>query len=156
MLESYTTRPKRTPDEKGHIFVNDLEFEKYKDDLCAYTEFDGYKYWATNKQVDECDIYIIDPAGVEYFKTQYKGDKYPLTIELLADKKTRRQRMFNRGDSKKDVERRLKHDKAAFKDFNADVKINANLSIEEVVSNVDFAIRMTDVLMKGQKPTYEK
>ena len=66
VLQSYTTRPKRYSNETGHIFVSEEEFEQYKNDLCAYTEFDGYKYWATNQQVDESEIYIIDPAGVDF------------------------------------------------------------------------------------------
>lgn len=73
-IQSYTTRPKRNENETGHIFVSDDEFSKLKD-IAAYTEFDGYKYCATSKQIDNTDLYIIDPKGIDYFKEHYKGHK---------------------------------------------------------------------------------
>ena len=58
-VESYTTRPMRYEGESGHTFVNDAEFDAL-DNMCAYTVFDGYKYGATQEQVDNADLYVID------------------------------------------------------------------------------------------------
>lgn len=136
VLQSYTTRPKRYPEETGHIFVPVEEFEQYKNDLCAYTEFDGYKYWATNQQVNESDLYIIDPAGVDFFFDTYKGCKTPVVIGLHADKETRRKRMQMRGDSEEDIKRRLEHDKIAFKNFCPCLYVNAKANVKEIVADI--------------------
>ena len=146
VVESYTTRPQRHPNETGHIFVTEKEYEEMKDDMCAFTVFDGSKYWATNKQVDESDIYIIDPAGVEYFKKAYKGKKEPIVVYLKAGKKTRKQRMLERGDSRKAVQKRLQHDKKAFADVDANHIINADVHIDDVVTSVYMALKMTDAI----------
>lgn len=125
MVESYTTRPERYPGEKGHIFLSDADFDKLKNDICAYTEFDGYRYCATNRQVDKAQIYVIDPAGVENFRTLYKGSKNFVVVEIYASKRIRRKRMLERGDSKESVKQRLKHDKRAFKGFDGDIILNS-------------------------------
>lgn len=135
LLNSYTTRPKRAPNEKGHRFVTDEEFERLKKDMCAYTSFDGYKYCATNRQIRVADVYVIDPAGVEYFMKHYKGKKKPISVELLADKKVRYDRMRKRGDSFWQAKKRLRHDKKAFAESNADITINANVDNPEKVAD---------------------
>lgn len=71
---SYTTRKPRYKDEKGHIFVNENAVPS-QDEMVAYTKFNGNEYWATQKQIEESQIYIIDPKGVETFKEKYKGNK---------------------------------------------------------------------------------
>lgn len=122
-----------------------------KDDICAFTVFDGHKYWATSTQVDACDIYIIDPAGVDYFMEHYKGNKEPFIIHLRAGKKTRKQRMLERGDSRRDVQRRLQHDKKIFADIDANHVINADVHIDEVVMATHMALKITDMLRGKMK-----
>ena len=112
-LWSYTTRKPRYDDEPGHIFVDAFP----QDARCvAYTEFDGKQYWATQEQVDECDTYVVDPAGLEWFMRQNRG-KTPIVFYLQTSRRTRKRRMLARGDSKEDTKRRLKHDKKEFKEF---------------------------------------
>lgn len=142
-IESYTTRPPRYEGETGHIFVSDKEYETMKNDMVAYTVFNGYKYWATNNQVEDADIYIIDPAGVEYFKKHYKGNKQVVTVELLAQKKVRYKRMRGRGDSWMQAKKRLMHDRAAFKDTDAMITINANIdNVNKVAKNLIQAVQL--------------
>lgn len=45
-VRSYTTRKRRYLFEKTHKFVSDKKFNTLKD-ICAYTEYAGYKYCAT-------------------------------------------------------------------------------------------------------------
>ena len=151
MLQSYTTRPQRYPSEIGHIFVTDKEYEEMKDDICAFTEFDGHKYWATNSQINECDVYVIDPDGIDYFKELYKGNKIPYSIELKTSKKVRKKRMLSRGDSRKDVRRRLKHDKKKFAGFTGDHIINGDLSVAEVVNQIAFIMYVENHLIEKQE-----
>lgn len=118
-VASYTTRLPRTPDEDTHIFVSDAEFDDFvaNNNICAYTEFDGYRYCATDKQVDECDIYVIDPDGVEYFYDNYKGRKVPMVVYLEGEKELLVNRMKARGDSDEKIKARLANDEIKFAGF---------------------------------------
>lgn len=78
-IDSYTTRPPRYRGEPGHIFITDEEFDQLQD-FVGYTLYNGHRYGATAQQVEENDIYVIDPAGVEFFRTAYHGDKKVLSL----------------------------------------------------------------------------
>ena len=69
-IQSYTTRSPRYPKETGHIFVTDEEFDALGE-MVAYTEFAGARYCATTQQVEENQVYVIDPDGYEYFMKAY-------------------------------------------------------------------------------------
>ena len=116
-IQSYTTRAPRYIGEKGHIFVTDEEFDKLTD-LVGYTEFDGHRYAGTSAQVEENDIYLIDPAGVEYFRENYHGEKHVCVVGIWATEAVRKKRMFLRGDLEDAIVRRLEGDRAT---FNTDV-----------------------------------
>ena len=114
---SYTTRPPRYPDEDTHLFVDDPPFDELErtEHICAYTEFDGYIYGATDTQVDKADIYVIDPDGVEYFLRAYQGRKVPIVVYLKAPDKLLVERMRKRGDSEEKIKARIENDKVKFK-----------------------------------------
>lgn len=61
---SYTTRPRRKGERDTHQFTNP-EVRPDKKDMIAYTLYNGYEYWATYQQANDCDVYIIDPQGLE-------------------------------------------------------------------------------------------
>ena len=98
-IQSYTTRPKRYEDESGHIFVSDEEFDKLTD-MVAYTEFAGNRYCAIAEQVENNDLYIIDPKGVDFFMKAYKGSKTPKIIFISSNLTTRYERMVGRAETK--------------------------------------------------------
>lgn len=113
VVQSYTTRPKRTPNETGHTFVSDDKFDKLEN-LVAYTEFAGYRYGVPQTMVEENDLYVIDPAGIRFFKAHYTGRKRPIVIYLHKSEKDLVKQMQSRGDSEYDVSKRLSHDAIAF------------------------------------------
>lgn len=113
-VKSYTTRPCRGLEDNTHTFITDEEFDKLTD-MCAYTVFDGNRYCATSKQVDESDLYVIDPAGIEYFLREYRGKKIPIVINIEATESMCIKRMYERGDDPDDITRRVQHDRDAFK-----------------------------------------
>jgi guanylate kinase len=113
VVQSYTTRPPRYENEPGHIFVNEEEFNALGE-LCAYTEYNGCKYGVPQTMVDECDLYIIDPPGVEYLREHYHGGKKIVVIGLYAEVDKLRHRMKKRGDSNEEIEARLKNDRVVF------------------------------------------
>lgn len=142
-VQSYTTRPKRFPGETGHIFVSDEEMDILEKDACAYTVFDKHRYCATNSLVDGDGIcvYIIDPAGVEYFRKAYKGKKIPVVVKLEASNKVRYKRMRRRGDSPEAARQRIVHDVKAFKDLSCvDYRINAAGNINNIVAEIEHII----------------
>lgn len=132
-IESYTTRPRRFKDEVGHRFITEEEFlmdypeKENSPNFVAYTEFNGYRYFATQSQVNCAEVYVIDPAGVRYLKERYHGPKKIISIWLDADPAICKARMLQRGDSIKAVEKRLKHDAAVFSD---DEKANCDHVID--------------------------
>lgn len=65
ITESYTTRPKRHPDETGYTFINTQEMLNLKNDgIILETEFNGYYYFTTRARVMEADVLLLDPQGV--------------------------------------------------------------------------------------------
>lgn len=112
-VESYTTRPMRYDGEGGHIFVDDAEFDAL-DNVCAFTMFDGYKYGATQEQVDNADLYVVDLYGIDYFMTHYKGRKIPMVVYIKTPIYTRVKRMLERGDTESKIIERLSYDYVHF------------------------------------------
>ncbi len=112
-VESYTTRPPRYDGERGHIFVSDEEFDALGP-MCAYTEYNGYRYGVTDDVIDSHDIYVIDPYGVKYLKAKYRGNKDIKCIRLEVNELVRYRRMKDRGDSKEMIVKRHAQDKISF------------------------------------------
>ena len=99
-------------------------------DLVGYTEFDNHRYAATAMQVEHNDIYVIDPAGVAYFKEHYHGSKNVRVIGIWATEPIRKKRMFLRGDPEDAIVRRLEGDRAYFNTDICDV-VFYNKSLQE-------------------------
>ena len=135
-IESYTTRPPRYEGETGHIFVSDEEFDQLAD-LVGYTEFAGYRYAATSQQVEENTFYVIDPAGIEYFINNYKGDKTVHIIVIDAPTTTRFMRMWKRNGAWEAI-KRIFHDTLVFAGIEelADVIIDNSSELHVAVSEV--------------------
>lgn len=136
VVQSYTERPRRYDDETGHIFVTRGEFDKLGP-LCAYTLFNGYRYGVPDSMVDECDLYVIDPAGVSFMRKMYKGCKIIKVIGIDCSEDTCKIRMQQRGDSDEQIEQRLQFDKEAFKELYeiSDVVI-LNASLDTTIDSI--------------------
>ena len=128
---------RRYEGETGHTFVTKEEFDALPNKV-AYTLYDGNEYCATQEQVDNADLYIIDVAGVEYFLKTYKGEKKPVVVRLWASEFTRMFRMLFRGDSLDAVNKRLDIDREEFADFNYDILINAEVPLRVMVGKFLF------------------
>ena len=154
-VQSYTTRPPRYHGEVGHIFVNNQEFDSLGE-LAAYTEYDGNKYGTTVKQLEECDIYVIDVPGVETLLKK-NIDRPIVIIYFNTTVYTRIRRMMNRHESDSTIIARLlqdeqydwfdKLDKIVWKQKHLNganislYKIYADDNIEQVMKRVLFYIR---------------
>lgn len=145
-VKSYTTRPKRNGNDNSHIFVTNEEFDNLND-VIAYTEYNGYKYCATEQQIEECDTYIIDPDGIDYFLEEYNGSKIPMVVHIYAPTELRRKRMLHRGHNMGAIETRLEIDAekfanvrsyAIFTYVNADDALNDVIEIGEDIYDTFF------------------
>lgn len=86
ILNSYTDRPKRTPNEIGHNFISEFEFNKIKfEDMVAYTKFGDYRYCATKNQIKENNVYVIDEKGLAHLQSNFKSE-YKI-LSLFIDRK---------------------------------------------------------------------
>ena len=101
-IQSYTTRKPRYDGETGHTFISYDEFDKLTN-LVGYTEFAGNRYCATAEQVENNDLYVIDPKGIDYFIKSYKGKKTPKIIFIDSDLSSRYDRMVKRAEDKGDA-----------------------------------------------------
>lgn len=133
-LKSYTTRPKRNSNEDNHIFITTEEFKKLEN-LVAYTNFCRNEYCATAEQVETTDTYVIDPAGIDFMKKAYKGEKGIKIVYITSPIHTRIERMQKRHNNFSAVMERIVNDVIEFKDIkqSADYTIKNN---DDTVLNV--------------------
>lgn len=136
-VESYTTRPKRFGDERGHRFITEEQFNRIpREEIMAYMKYRDYQYGATGYQLDEANIYVVDPGGYEMLKKKYKNRKI-VSIKLTASKDTLVSRMTKRGTNEQELMDRIEKDNAIFDNFQTDIEINTdNLSISEVGEDI--------------------
>lgn len=146
-LPSYTTRPKRYEDEKGHLFVTEKDFFNLNN-MVAYTKFNGYHYCATSEQVDYNDFYIIDIDGIKYFKKHYKGKKKIKIIYIESAEQFLIENMKKRGDTIENVNERIVNDSVKFFDicFKAHLILEnyGDKTIDELVDKLAVFIEDTE------------
>lgn len=109
-VQSYSTRKPRYEGETGHTFISDEEFDQLEN-IIAYTEYHGHRYCSTQKQLDEADVYVVDPPGVETLLERYSNQSRDICIIFFsASIQTRIDRMRNRNDDNEKIIGRLYND----------------------------------------------
>lgn len=121
-IESYTTRAPRFDGETGHIFVTEDEVPP-KEEMVAYTYYNGNHYWATQKQVETNNLYVIDPPGIDFFKAAYIGNKRVIVVRVWCPEETRYARMVARGDSAEAAKNRIDLDREWFDALDYDILV---------------------------------
>lgn len=136
LLRSYTDRPKRYEGEDNHVFLTPEQFDCL-DEMVAYTEFDGHRYGATQKLVDECDLYVIDPDGVYSLMERYHGDRKVYTIGIDVPLDVLTERMAERGDTWGAIMKRRQNDDIKFKDMHkvCDI-IFENIDLNQTINDI--------------------
>lgn len=156
-ISSYTTRPPRFDNEKGHTFITNEEYKKLEN-IMAFTLYNGYKYCTTLEQVQSADIYVVDCPGVSTLLDNYSLINRDIEIIYFdTTVYTRIQRMLSRGDSDTHIVGRLLNDEKSnwIKDlldanYNHEMKaklhtIDANRSMQEVYTNIKTIIEKRSV-----------
>jgi guanylate kinase len=76
LIQSYTDRPRRTPDEIGHTFLEKSEFDLLKpEEMLAFTNWNGFRYCCLEQDLKDVNSYVIDCSGLEMLRNKFK-DKY--------------------------------------------------------------------------------
>lgn len=137
VISSYTSRPPRFEGETGHIFVSSENF-KTLNDVYAYNQYNGYEYGVTAKQLEENDLYVVEPSGVEDLFRRYRGHKGIKVIGLNPGVDVLIERMKLRGDSDDKIIDRLIEDADTFKNFHniIDIAFTPELSVDELCEAV--------------------
>lgn len=142
---SYTTRPKRYEDEGGHIFV-----DRYDGDgsgnivsrdgnlvpVVAYSKFNGYEYWCTQEQLDECDVYVVDWNGIDMLMER-GVEGVVVYIDVSEEERVRRMKL--RGDSDEMIRSRIENDRKMFPEsrkYEADVVIDGVKDMEAIIDEL--------------------
>ena len=130
-IVSYTTRPRRTNEGDTHIFVDDSVYEQMKDNLAAYTEINGFRYWTTIEQIYDNDIYIIYPNGLETLENLGLEDIDLCSIYINVPIDVRLERALYRGDSLEDFFSRNKSEMRQF------IQMKAAGGFDYAISNLN-------------------
>jgi guanylate kinase len=138
VLLSYTTRKPRKDDLEypKHIYVTDEEFEKTpKNEIMAYAELYGSKYWATKDQFNKCDIYVIDPSEAVKLKENHKDC---LIVSVYANDDTIRRRFVSRKDDCEQADKKYLEDLETHKNDEeiADFVVDNNGSLHSALNSL--------------------
>ena len=129
-LISTTTRPPRYTGEMAHVFVSEEEANMMTDRV-AETVINGYQYFATRQQLDECDIYVIDPKGLRD-TCERAPDTELCVVYVKASKPVRRKRAIDRAEDKEEAakvfDRRHADENDMFENFESMIA-NSDLSL---------------------------
>ena len=133
------------PSGSGKTSICNMLKEKYN------ITFDEYNNCATTEQVENNDLYIIDPKGIDFFMESYKGNKMPKVIFISSNMTTRYERMKSRAEENgseymyavKSSLERITNDVVEFYDYihgqtqiDYTCKNNADDKLEDVVDRI--------------------
>lgn len=123
-IPSYTTRPKRSENEKGHTFITDEEFNRLED-ILAYAETGSYRYAVTKEifEDEQYSVYVIDNSGIKYLKECYKGDRPWYVVYITTPLIQRFKRMMARQNDVEFAIGRIEHDATEFSGVDFDIMI---------------------------------
>ena len=103
-VKSYSTRAKRFEDEDTHIFISKEEADAIpKSEKVAVTFIKNgdteNEYFATRKQVNNADVYIIDPIGIKELVKNMPEENFIIVYLKANDYDTQRQMVVSRADN---------------------------------------------------------
>ena len=147
LLKSYATRPMRPGEEieSDHIFIKPEDVETYKNDIAAYTKIGDYEYFTTYERLKNCDLYVIDPNGIQSLLDKC-GDMFRfVVIYIRAPRRSRFLRSQARGDSDAKIQKRIEAEAEQFGQFEKespwDYHILNDTTLEAAVEKLKKIIR---------------
>lgn len=154
---THTTRAPRKGERTGidYFFVTEQEFEslKKRGAFVETTEYNNHHYGTSKGQIDDDKVLIVDPNGLKAFLAL--NDKSIVSFNLTASKKTRIARMEERGDSKEEIDSRIKNDDIDFapdKVSSAHFRINTEKKNISQVAEEVYEKYLEELSRRGIKP----
>lgn len=99
IAESYTTRPARHENEKGHIFIDKTLADNIPANQKLFrTEYNNCEYFMTKEIVENSDIFILDPKGVIEMITEFPEQPFRIIYMNNPDELSRKIDFINRCD----------------------------------------------------------
>lgn len=139
---SYTTRPMRETEEQGreHKFVSAEEFHQLMVEKTpiAYTKIGDYEYMALKEDLENENVYIIDPSGVKYIQEHFP--EIPLVqIYVWAPYNVRKRRaLYSRGDGCENFINRHQSEDRQFSEYEQhglyDISIDTGDNLSEIAA----------------------
>lgn len=90
VAKTYTTRPKRSPDEDGYHFVTPEEAAAFEDKVIP-TTINGYEYFVAGRDLDACDVIVADVNGLKGIAQRMPGS----TVHVVYVEADPEQRKLN-------------------------------------------------------------
>lgn len=113
---THTSRLPRVGERDGvdYHFVSNEEFERLlkEDAFVEHTFYNNHYYGCSKKEISDDKCVVVDPNGLKSFLKL--NDPSIVTFFLVAEEKTRENRMSSRGDKKEDIKRRIEGDRIDF------------------------------------------
>ena len=132
---SMTTRPPRYEGERGYNFVTEEELLKHK--VLTHAVFDGNHYGVSEEELDNSDIFIVEPSSIHAVQHHYAGKRVVKVIYFDLDPLEAAKRMRARGDAEAKIKRRLWNDANTFHHipYGATI-VSANRPVREIVKDL--------------------
>jgi len=90
MIRSYTDRPRRTPDEVGHTFLEKSDYDLLKEsEMIARTCWNGVRYCCLASDVQAINTYVIDEVGLQMLKKNYSDIYRIIAIRIYRPESDR-------------------------------------------------------------------
>lgn len=142
---SYTDRPKREKEINGqeHMFLTKKEarhkLRKNADSVIAFTKIGKYQYFAFRENLEQADIYIIDPNGIRYLR-EHCPDMETVVIYVTCKDSVAKTHALSRGDSMEAFQKRVEDESEQFSEFRKnqdyDILLYNNGTKEQLLNNV--------------------
>ena len=121
-------------------------FQNLADNNKNENDTDGYEYFTMKEDLEDSNIYIIDPNGVKYLKSRTDLDMDIWVIYVYASDDVRRERAKkSRSDYETEYEKRVLKEKAQFdeaeKNFEFDYLVKNENSFENSLNKFEFYLR---------------
>lgn len=131
-----TTRQMRDGENNGvdYFFVSKEEFEKRLNDnkFVEHSIYNNNYYGCGKDQVSDNKVIVLDPNGVKSFQNLH--DKRVISILLICNAETRKQRMQLRGDQSGKIIERLTND---VEDFSSEKTSNVDFIVDTSKKTID-------------------
>lgn len=101
-LQSYTTRAQRSESDTDHIFVNEAEYFRAKEngEIAIDTKLADNYYYSTIEQLYSSDLYTINPEALDRLLTLDLPDIRFVVVYIACPDNIREERAIKRGDDK--------------------------------------------------------